>query len=246
MAKKRTRKRRRRRNPGTAMSTYESNPRRRRRRRKSNPGKSRRRRRNPGLLGGRGGGLIREFEGFLPRFAGKLIAAVAAKRFGGGSLFQPPTSSVFAGTSWSGQQYLAAAIGVMVGAAILPRFAPRLFNARAIRQGGFDAIFTKFLWTEGIARSKWATWAFGQSEGQIRVDPSSGQTYLYQGGQWQAMQGAYGDTLVSAGPLDDTLVTASPLDGTLVRASPLDYGGIGYRVNSNMSDADKFKTLYAS
>lgn len=241
MAKKK--RRRRRKNPGSGYVVQSSNPRRRR--------SSRRRRRNPARRRGGGGGgmlgtLLNEAKSAIPRIFGKIIVSTVAQRFGYGSIFPgSATTSPTYGNSWSGQQYGAA----ILTAALIGKFGGRWGSE--MRRGAVDLIVAKFAYTELIARVPMAQSIFGQTEGQVRVDPSTGQTWYFQNGQWNAMQG-YGDTLVSASPYDDTLVSASPLDG-LVASSPLDAAEPDYQYQSlypsyagaSEDSAAKFHRLYA-
>lgn len=227
-AKRTGRKRRRRRNPAPNPT-----------RRRSTRRRSSRRRRNPALLGG----LTREFSDFLPRLAGKLTVAYVVQRYGSmGQLFGgSPVQSQTAGTSWTFGQYVLAYLVAVYGSKLFGR----VLNGAKFREGAMDLIMTKFIWTEGIARSDWARAQFGAP--QVAYSPRTGQTWIAQGGQYSAMQGAMGDGLVTASPLDG-LVEASPLDGPygssfghLVAADTLSpkklknarYSGTAYRSNYN-------------
>lgn len=172
--------------------------------RRYHPKRRRTRRRNPSLLG-----LGKEFGDFLPRLAGKLVVAWVVRRYGtSGSLFGgAPTTSQTAGTSWTLGQYLLAYLAAVYGSKLFGR----VLDSGKFREGAMDLILTKFVWTEGIARSDWARQQFGAP--QVRWSPQTGQSWLAQGGQWSAMQGGMGDALVEQSPLDG-LVEATPLDGT--------------------------------
>jgi len=158
------------------------------------------------------GGLSKEFSDFLPRLAGKLVVAWVVRRYGStGQLFGGgPVNSQTAGQSWTFGQYILAVLAAHFGSKVFGR----VISGEKFREGAIDLILTKFVWTEGIARSDWAKTQFGSP--QIRYSPRSGQSWLAQGGQWSAMQG-----LVEASPLDG-LVEASPLDGNAGR------GGYGH------------------
>ena len=54
---------------------------------------------------------------------------------------------------------------------------------------------------------------FGQADGEVRYDQTTGQTWIAQGGRWMAMQGQDMGDLVEASALDGELVEASALDG---------------------------------
>ena len=174
-----------------------------------------------------------------PFFAGKLWVAYAVRRWGnlGGSPGQllggGPVQSQFAGQSWALGQYVVAGLALWVGGKLA-----RMVNldVSQFRAGCYDAIFTKLLWTEGIARSPAAKAAFGN----IRYNPRTGQKWMSTGrGRYVAMQG-FGDELVTASALDggramgDELVTASALDGPR---------GYGY-VNAQGSSTDPFRSAY--
>ncbi len=172
-------------------------------RRAKNPAKpkrrSGRRRSNPSLRG-----LGREFSQFIPRLAGKLAVMWVVQRYGGAGqlLGGGQVQSQAAGGSWTAGQYILAYLTAIYGAKLLGK----VVNPTGFREGAMDMILTKFVWTEGIARSDWARAQFGAP--QVAYDPSSGQSWLAQGGQWSAMQG-----LVEADALDG-LVEADALDGT--------------------------------
>jgi hypothetical protein len=119
-----------------------------------------------------------------------------------------PRTSKTAGGSWTLGQYILAAVALNIGARVFGR----IWSEGEFKQGGWDLIFFKLVWTEGIARSGWAKQQFGAN---INYDPASGTTWLTQGGQQVSMQGAESDRLVTASAMDgsDRLVTASPLDG---------------------------------
>lgn len=201
MAKRRSRRRR-------------APARRRARRRNPSPPRRaprRRRRRNPSRTGGTiGAQLSRQVKGWAPRFLGKLWVAWLVRRWGGrGQLFGGDVvQSYTAGASLSFGQYILGAIGVHVGAMVFGSF--KFINKAEFLDGGYDYLLTKLVWTEGFARNGWAKQQFGN----VRYSPGSGQTWVQQGDQWAAMQGAMGDALVEASPLDGELVEASPLDGT--------------------------------
>ncbi len=148
------------------------------------------------------GGLSKEFSDFLPRLAGKLVVSWVVRRYGAsGQLFGGgPVTSQLAGQSWTFGQYILAVLTAHFGSKVFGR----VISGDKFREGAMDLILTKFVWTEGIARSDWAKQQFGSP--QVRASPD-GQAWLAQGGQWSAMQG-----LVEASPLDG-LVEASPLDG---------------------------------
>lgn len=220
--KRRKRATKRRRNPT-------SNPRRRTGRRRS-------RRRNPSLKG-----LGREFSSFLPRLAGKLAVAWVVRRYGSsGQLFGgAQMNSQTAGGSWTLGQYVLAYVTAVYGSKLFGK----VLNASAFREGAMDLILTKFVWTEGIARSDWARAQFGAP--QVAYSPGTGQSWIQQGGQWSAMQG-----LVEADALDG-LVEADALDGeygayghlvdadtlTPKRAKNARYSGTAYKSNYNAAYA---------
>ena len=171
-----------------------------------------------------------------PRILGKLWVVWAVRRWGGqGSLWPgaPAMQSPFAGRSWTIGNYIVGYIALRLAAGALARARGSAW-AHQFFHGGFDALATKLVWTEGFARSPWLQQQFGHhhhhmgqlmtaspldgmgaTEGQVHED-QSGQTWMYMDGAWQALQGhdAYGQ-LVTASPLDGfgQLVTASPLDG---------------------------------
>ena len=89
-----------------------------------------------------------------------------------------------AGTSWTPGAYVVAVIAAIAGS----RLAGRWIDSRKFSEGAWDLILTKLIWTEGIARSPWLQTSFGQAEGQVTMD-ENGQTWIYQGGAWQSMQG---------------------------------------------------------
>lgn len=156
----------------------------------------------------------------MPFFAGKLFTAFVVRKWGalGGGAGQllggGPVQSWTAGQSWTMGQYILAGLAAHFGAKLFGR--SKMLNASAFRKGGFDLIFTKLMWTEGIARSEWAKQQFGNA-GNVAYSPGTGQTWLSQGGQSVAMQGG---VLVEASPLDGELVTATPLDGMASYTSP--------------------------
>ncbi len=117
-----------------------------------------------------------------------------------------PKTSVTAGGSWTLGQYILAAVALNIGAKAFGR----MWSEAEFKQGGWDLIFFKLVWTEGIARSPWAKTQFGA---HINYDPTSGTTWLTQGGQQVSMQG--NERLVTASAMDgsERLVTASPMDG---------------------------------
>lgn len=148
-----------------------------------------------------------EVNKWLPAFAGKLFVAFAVRKvggLGGGQLLGgAPIQSPTAGQSWGLGQYIVAALAAHFGAKLFKR----VLNPSEFRRGGLDLLFTKLIWTEGIARSDWAKQQFGNTGPSY--SPSTGQTWLSTGGRSVAMQGE----LVEASPLDGELVEASPLDG---------------------------------
>jgi len=245
--------------PRKAKATMQTNPRRRRRRRKncetsaapvSNPRRRRRRsarRRNPVSFGRRrrrrnpegfGGGIMSEVNRFLPRLLGKLFVAFLVKRWGGqGSLMSPTAmQSPTLGGSWTMGQYVLAAVGAHLGAKVFGRF----INAEQFKQGAYDLILTKLVWTEGLSRSPWLQATFGAAEGEVKYNEQTGQMEIFQGGRWQMMQG-YDDMSGS------DLVTASPLDGELVAASPLDGSasyGYGHLLPANADAATVRAGMY--
>lgn len=191
-----------------------------RRRRNTNPAPRRRstRRRNPSI----GGGITREFQRFMPRLAGKLWVAWVVRRWGalggaGGQLLGGgATQSWTAGSSWTLGQYILAGVAIHFGSKIFGRVMP----AEQFREGGWDLILTKLVWTEGISRSDWAKAQFGSP--RVAYSPGSGQAWMEQGGQWSALQG------------EERIVEASPLDGTRIReASALD--GMGHLLPPDVS-----------
>lgn len=148
-----------------------------------------------------------QVKSWLPAMVGKLFVAFAVRRWGQqGSMFGTQATSPMAGTSWTMGGYVVAILATMLGAKLFGRW----ISASEFKRGAWDLILTKLVWTEGFSRSPWMQQTFGQAEGQVTVD-GSGQTWIFQGGRWQAMQG---------------LVEQSPLDG-LVEQSPLD-GAAGY------------------
>lgn len=211
-------------------------------RRARNPAKPKRRRRgrrtnNPSLKG-----LGREFSQFIPRLAGKLAVMWVVQRYGGAGqlLGGGQVQSQAAGGSWSAGQYILAYLTAVYGSKLLGK----VVNAAGFREGAMDLILTKFVWTEGIARSDWARQQFGAP--QVAYSPDTGQSWIQQGGQWSAMQG-----LVEADALDG-LVEADALDGTggsayghLVDADTLSprraknarYSGSAYSSNYNAAYA---------
>jgi len=180
----------------------------RRRRRRANP--SRRRRAVRRVSKGVGTGLTavtNELMKSLPRLLGKITAGWAVRRWSStaGGIFGQAHTSPTAGEGWSLPQY-AIALGVAwFGPRVLGKFIP----ANEFRRGVVDLMMEKFVYTEIIARNSWAQQQFGT--GDVGYNAATGQSYVDQGGRWNAMQG---------------IVTQSPLDG-IVEASPLD-GGISH------------------
>lgn len=175
-------------------------------RRRNPPAKKRRggRKRNPSV-----GSIAGEVRKFFPSLAGKLAVAWAVRRWGGdGSIMGDMRLSPTAGESWSMGQYLVAGIVAQYGGKLFGRF----LNAAEFRRGAWDLILTKLIWTEGISRSDWAKQQFGTAESAIAYDPTVGQSYINQGGSYNAMQGLVGKSAL------DGLVESSPLDG------PTSYG----------------------
>jgi hypothetical protein len=162
----------------------------------------------------------------MPRLAGKLWTSWVVRRWGalggaGGQLLGGgPVQSWTAGSSWTLGQYGLAILAAHFGSKLFGK----VLDAGDFRQGCWDLILTKLIWTEGIARSDWAKSQFGSP--RIRGNRRTGQAWLQQGGQWEALQGAHGmgDTIVDAGALDgpmgDTIVTANQLDGLMHPGTP--------------------------
>lgn len=239
--KKGGRRKPRKRNPSVAAAA----PRRRRRRR------ARRRTRNPSSGGGGGSYTIASgLKNFWPRFLGKLWVVWAVRRFGNfsglgtGSVIPgaPATASPFAGRSWTMGNYIVGYLALKFVANMLTRNRGREW-VNNFFHGGFDALATKLVWTEAFARSPWLQGQFGQTghqQGAVMQDPNTGQTYMMQGGQWQALQGM--GQMVEEGPLDGfgQLVDAGPLDGgmgQLVDAGPMDGMGQMMPLDTPRSEA---------
>jgi hypothetical protein len=145
---------------------------------------------------------------FVPRLLGKLFVAFAVRRWGQqGSIMGGQSQSPMYGNSWTLGGYVVAVLATHIGARLFGKF----ISSAGFKQGGWDLILTKLVWTEGFARSPWLQQTFGQAEGQVQVGPD-GQSWILQGGQWNAMQG---------------IVESSPLDG-IVESSPLDGAGSAY------------------
>jgi hypothetical protein len=159
----------------------------------------------------------------MGRLAGKLFVAWViqkwGERAGTGSLlpWAGAQNSRFRGQSLTLQQYGIGYFALMFAAKYLRKSKGGAF-AQAFFSGGFDALATKLLWTEGIARVPWAQAQFGKTPGQAVQLDSAGNTWMYEDNQWNSMQGA---ELVDEGPMDG-LETASALDGVLETASALD------------------------
>jgi hypothetical protein len=175
-----------------------------------------------------------------PRLLGKLWVVWVVRRFGGftgmgtGSIFTPTQElhSPFQGRSWTLGNYIVGYLGLKLAAGMLARGRGSGW-ARSFFMGGFDALASKLVWTEGFARNPWLQQQFGQVQGQTYIDPQSGQQYMFYDGAWQAMQGTDGmGQLVQASEMDGMgqLVQASEMDGfgQLVTASELD--GFGYQM----------------
>jgi hypothetical protein len=141
-----------------------------------------------GLLSGIGP-IVADIKSAVPRIAGKLAAIALVKRFGGpsGAIMGPTVTTPSRGESWTLQQY---AIAIATGL-FAPKIVGKFVNGSEFRKGIVDLIVEKVLWSEVIARSPTAMQWLG-AEGDVQYDPSTGQMYVQQGGQYVAMQG-YGD-----------------------------------------------------
>lgn len=173
----------------------------------------------------------RHFAQWMPFFAGKLWVAFCVRKFGsqGQLLGGSPMFSPTAGQSLGITQYLVAGIATFVGSKLAGT--SKLLSATEFQRGCFDFIFTKLLWTEGIARSEVAQGYFGATPS---YQPRTGQTWLTRGNRSVAMQG-FGDELVQRSPLDGAL------GDELVHRSPLD-GDINYRAYTR--EGDPFRASY--
>lgn len=184
-----------RRRPRSAIATVSRAPTKRRRSGGYRKKRGHRRSSNPslgGLMSGVGP-IVADIKGAIPRLIGKLAAVAAVKRFGGasGAIMGPLVTTPTRGESWTLQQY-AIALGVGLFA---PKIFGRFVNGAEFRRGVVDLIVEKVVWSELIARSPTAMQWLGAADGDVQFDPSTGQMWVQQGGQYVAMQG-YGDTLV--------------------------------------------------
>jgi len=156
---------------------------------------------------------------------GKMFTSFAVQRWGGtGGLFGPAMASRFMGRAWPFRNYVVGLIAAYVGAKLLARTGWGRGYAKDFWIGGFSAIVSKLLWTEGFSRSPLLQGAFGQQQAFPNAwVQSDGTTWANRDGSWQSMMGGQ-------------LVDASALDGQLVDASALDGGHFGQLVDADYMD----------
>lgn len=221
-------------------------------------GKKKKKRRSNPNGGGGGGGMTlwSATKQIWPRVLGKLWVVWAVRRFGGitgwgsGSLFSTQEyHSPFRGRSWTIGNYIVGYLALKLAAQMLAKSGRGRAWAREFFQGGFDSLATRLLWTEAFARSPWMQEQFGQVQGQTYRDPSTGQTYMFWDGQYQAMQGAEHGQLVEATAMDGMgqLVEASAMDGAdgfgqLVDATALD--GFGQQMPRGTPQSEAIAAAY--
>jgi hypothetical protein len=181
----------------------------------SNPRKGlrRRRRRNPSakaMLGGLKRGLPTGKE-LIGIGIGVLAVSAATKALSDGTpLFAGSGPSSLAGESWNIKQYAAAAAIALVGGQLADKVIKGSGHAVSLAAVVFAIAKTVMPLAAKTPLSRF----LGEAEGDVRVD-DDGQSWIMQGGRWNALQG-----LVQATPMD-ALDEANALDG-LVQATPMD------------------------
>lgn len=180
---------------------------------------------------------------------GKMWVSFAVQRWGGaGGLFAgEATQSRFMGRSWTFRNYMIGLVAAYAGAKLLARTGWGRNYAKDFWTGGFSAIVSKLLWTEGFSRSPMLQQAFGQQYPNQVYQDGNGTTWVNRDGAWQSMMGGQ---LVDASALDGQLVDASALDGgnfgQLVDADYMDgrFRGMGHYLPSNTSDQENRAAMY--
>lgn len=181
----------------------------------ANPGhKRRRRRRNPSARG-----MLMNLKKGLPNgkelvgIGGAVLAVSAGTKFfaDGAPVFAGSGPTSLAGEPWNAKQY-AAAIGLsLIGGPLLDRFVRGSGHAFTLT----GIVFTIAKTVMPLAMKVQTLQKFlGEAEGDVRVD-EDGQSWILQGGRWNALQG-----LVNATAMDG-LEEQNALDG-LVEATPMD------------------------
>jgi len=145
---------------------------------------------------------------------GMFAAKWAAKRFGEAASETDPNS-------WNYASYLKGSGGAAAAAIIANMVKPG--SGQRVLEGGMSLMLYKLVQNELIAPSEFWGGQFGQSRepGVIETN-SEGEPYILgEDYEWypltenSRMQGGYGDSLVTPGPLGDSLVTPGPLGATM-------------------------------
>lgn len=238
MAKKRKKTGSRKRKGGGSRSRRR-NPSPRRRRRASSP-KRRRRRSNPSSRYRRLD-FMEPMNDIIWRMAGMAAVAFGIQRFAP----QQGAQSLTAGSQITFRGYMVGLLSGYIGAEMVARWQGNEAG-REMWRGAVDFLAFKFLWTEGISRSQWLTWAFGNTgngaglySAAIQTGPD-GTVWMQQpDGSYISMQGYQTSAMGTVVP-EDRLGTVVPED-RLGAVVPADRLGL---MDPDLSDAANTWNIY--